>query len=173
MIFMRINKKDLSRIFRALDSVIYRARWWAKTNGGELCRRGALGYSQLLVGNIMAGKFGAGYPAYNDKYKVWKKKFYGNRGWWRLKDDLVTNISYFKEGSRWMGGIRSGIWDSGGKSWLGKRYNNMGKITQITKYARINEAKRPIFKPTAIEYAAGEWPRLGKMALIDVANSWR
>lgn len=171
MIMMKLDQKEYQRIMKALKSVRYRINWWIKVDGGELNRRCSIGYMQLLVRNIMG--LTRPNPPYVPRYRTWKFE-YGKMGYpapWRLFGDLVRNISNFREGIGWVGGIPAGVMDSGGKSWAGK--GDKGKPKRIAMYAAVNERRRPIFRPTMEEYADAEWPKQGTLALRNIGRGWR
>ncbi|GAF75517.1 unnamed protein product [marine sediment metagenome] len=171
MIRIKLNQPEYKRVMKALKSVRHRINWWIKADGGELNRRCAIGYAQVLVRNIMS----TGYPIppYSERYAKWKKK-YGKKGYpatWQLFGDLVKNIANFKSGIGWMGGIQAGIFDSGGKSWLGK--GDKGRPKRIAMYAAVNERKRPIFRPTMEEYADTDWLKQAGLAMKNIERSWK
>ena len=183
MIAIKLDQKDYQRVMKALRKVRQKANFQFVTRGGEMNRKCAIGYAQMLVRNIMSLKRPS--PLYVPRYHAWKKK-YGRMGYpapWRLFGDLVANISNFRDGPGWMGGIQAGIFDTGNKSWLGK--GDTGESKEIAMYARVGEfggklprgggdhPARPVFRPTMEEYAQAEWPKQGGIALKEVGRSWR
>jgi len=182
MISVKLNQTEYKRILQALKEVRYKSKRWFEVRGGELNRRCAIGYAQLLVRNIMTQKHMGGYAPYHPRYRQFKQDYFAG-GWWRLKGDLVKNIVNFREGVGWMGGVPAGVFDTGGKSWFGM--GRKGKRKQIAMYARVGEfggklprgggdhPARPIFQPTTEEYADGEWLKQGGLAMKDIEGSWR
>jgi len=182
MIKIKLNETEYKRILRALKKLQNRAKWWFEVDGGEMNRRCAIGYAQLLIKNIMTEKYAAGYAPYHPRYRQFKQDYF-SQGWWRLKGDLVKNVVNFKEGIGWMGGVPAGVFDTGGKSWFGM--GKRGKPKSIAMYARVGEfggklprgggdhPARPVFRPTMEEFERTSWPKQIEYATDDIKRAWR
>jgi hypothetical protein len=163
---------DMRHWLGAQDALLSRAEHYIKD---EMQRQCARDFSQLVIGNIMEGKYGAASPAmppYHPRYALWKHARYPEHTW-ILKGDLLKNIHYFKVAGGWAGGIRAGLMDSGGKSWLG--WGN-GPSKEIAWYGRILEygkKKRPVFTPTTDEFAQERWIQIGERNLRQITEAWR
>jgi len=167
MITIKFIEADLQRYLKALEKVEQSVKLFGQD---EMQRRCAVDYYQLLVKNIMSKMVPK--PSYSPRYARWKKK-YGRMGFpspWRLKGDLVASLSAFPVGKGWMGGVPIGAMDSGGKSWLGK--GDIGDSKPIAMYGSIEEDRRPVFGPTAKEYAGAGWQKRGQEALNQFRKEW-
>jgi hypothetical protein len=182
------------RIMRAIDDVHDKIKWYITKGGGELNRRCAVRYTQLLVRNIMTDKYAGRYAAYHPKYAYWKRTWFAGGGHWRLKGDLVRAIHHFKYKHGWVGGLRGDEMDSGGKSWpLGFGWTTMaqrahgwkgkGKKKKIAMYATVGEfggdygeggkhPSRPVFGPTMNEFKVGEWVKQINIMFRDIEKEW-
>ena len=165
--------RDLDHWIKAQDVLIARAHYYVRN---DMQRKCAVDYSTRVIGNIAQEKYGAAYPPsppYHPRYAVWKAARYPMKTW-QLKGDLLRNVTYFRAGEGWAGGVMSGVMDSGGKSWLGW---GRGPRKEIAMYARIGELgpkARPVFAPTADEYADDPegWVKRGAEALQKVKVAW-
>ena len=178
--------RDLKRWWRILSNIEPRAGAFIKN---EMQRECANDYVNLLHENITSQKYAAIWASkpYHVDYRDWKNAYFGQRGFWRLKDDVLNNLTYWKAGDGWMGGIPGGIMDTGGKSWFypadsPKQY----PPREIAMYARMNEfgwqaqrkskaeTERPLFRPTKKEYGSSS-QRLarGRTALRRTVAQWR
>jgi hypothetical protein len=181
MITIKFKEHDLARYLAALEKI--RA---SVTHFGmdEMQRRCAIDYYQLVMQNIM--KRTSPRPAYSVRYRNWKYE-YGWMGYpspWRLKGDLVNSLTAFRSaGSQkgWIGGVPIGAMDSGGKSWLGKGSQGArGGSRPIALYGKAGEygrqggkqPARPVFGPSADEYAGEGWIRRGAEALNELKAQW-
>lgn len=170
MIQIKLNQKEYKRILKGLRKIRQKVNFHFVLRGGEMNRKCAIGYTQLLVKNIMTEKYASGYASYHPRYRVWKRQYAPGKGFWRLKDDLVRNLGPFRQGNGWMGGVPAGALDTGGKSWFGK--GDIGKRKPMAMYATINERKRPIFEPTMDEFALSAWPEQAGLAMKDIERAW-
>ena len=150
----------------------------------EMQRRCAVDYYQLVIKNIM-GKTRP-IPGYVPRYRAWKYE-YGWEGYpspWRLRGDLVKSLTAFRNtGGGWYGGVPRGA-SAGGKSWFGKGSKGAsGKMKSIGKYGWVMEyggswpragahPPRPVFGPSAKEYAAQGWRKRGAEALSRIRKAW-
>ena len=178
MITIKFIEADVKRYLKALVKLNAAAMGFGQQ---EMQRRCAVDYYQLLVKNIMSKMVPK--PSYSPRYARWKKK-YGRMGFpspWRLKGDIVASLSAFPAGKGWMGGIPIGAMDSGGKSWLGK--GDKGRSKPIAMYGSVMEhggsygkggthPPRPVFGPTAKEYARAGWQKRGQEALNKQKAAW-
>jgi len=172
MITVTFDQKDLSRWLSALMKVEASARTFGLD---EMQRRCAIDYYQLVVKNIFKRHFPR--PAYSKRYRSWKYE-YGWMGYpspWRLRGDLVNSLRAFKNPrGGWIGGVPFGATDSGGKSWFGKgRKGPVAGSKKIAMYGSVEEARRPIFKPSAEEYAGAGWKKRGLEAVAEMRKAWR
>jgi hypothetical protein len=181
MITIKFKESDMARYLAALEKV--RA---SVTHFGvdEMQRRCAIDYYQLVVKNIMAKPRPS--PAYVPRYRTWKYEYswQGYPSAWRLGGDLVKSLTAFKSPSGgWYGGVPWGAM-SGGKSWFGKgskgakgRMQSIGKYGWVMEYGGSwptagNHPPRPVFEPTAREYASTGWAKRGDEALNDIKKGW-
>ena len=182
MFKVQINQADLRRALSACDKLEAAALQQMDT----LPRRQAKAYQMLVTANIVTQKFAAMYPRYTERYAHWKTVIM-LRGshFWNLFGDLLRALSTFavtvrkKTARAWMGGIHQSAMDSGGKSWFGTPKARRGEPKSIAMYGRTMEfglaghPKRPVFTPTAEEYAASGWIASGRAALIVIGRAWR
>jgi len=157
MIQVRFVSYQYNRWKRAVDKL--RAR--AMSEKDNLPRRMSIEYIDDIRKNIHSGRFNGTYRSYNPRYADWKYGVYKSIGsFWVLSGDLVASLKSQKKQKGWFGGIPAGVYDSGGKSWLGK--GNRGRKMPIAQYAnwmeygRAGQPSRPLFRPTLIEYSAGK-----------------
>lgn len=180
---IRFLETDLRRWFGAVNRLEKQTiKEW-----DENPKKNAIGYSNLVVKNIMQQK-GMGAWSYSERYAKWKEKYGRDTGFWRLFGDLVKSITHFRVtesrmGVRaWMGGIPSNIVDSGGKSWFGK--GDRGAVKRIAMYGHVMEyggywpkagrhPPRPIFGPTAQEYQNVFWWKEFERSRIRIRDKWR
>jgi hypothetical protein len=169
---IRFKVPDLNRWLNAQKKIEQTAKGYIEN---EMQRKCAVIYANMVVSNILGGKHGAQTPPsprYHEKYAAWKGQYFPEKGTWQLKGDLVQNVRSFKVSGGWMGGVPNGVMDSGGKSWFGQ--GDAGPSKSIAWYGKINESKRPIFGPTAREFATSDaWKIEGGIALQKVKKSWR
>ena len=82
---------------------------------------------------------------------------------WRLTGDLVQALGIFRHGEGWASGLQAKAFSSGrlkGKS-------------DISAYARTEERRRPVFKPTALEYGNGQRLKRTSELLNSIAKRWK
>ena len=172
MITIKFVEADLRRYLRALEKLKQSAKLFGQD---EMQRRCAVDYYQLVVQNIMTKM--SPKPSYSPRYARWKMK-YGWMGFpspWRLRGDLVASLSAFRapDGNSWIGGVPIGAMDSGGKSWFGKGSKGpQGGSKLIAMYGSVEESRRPVFGPTAKEYAKTGWSKRGREALTELRKAW-
>jgi len=183
LLSIKFKENDLKRYMRALENLQMTALGFCQD---EMQRRCAVDYFQLVVKNLMAGNRPG--PAYTPRYRTWKYE-YGWEGYpspRRLRGDLVRSLTAFRKssGHGWAGGVPPGAMDAGGKSWFGKGADGpKGKSKSIGMYGWVMEhggswpqagthPKRPIFEPTAKEYASEGWGKRGKEALDELKKGW-
>ena len=183
-LYLVFNPTDMKRWYGALG----RLENQAIAELDENPKRNAIGYSNLVVKNIMQQKNMGAYARYNPRYAKWKEQWGRAGGFWQLFGDLVKSITHFRvTDSRmgykaWMGGIPPNMVDSGGKSWFGKGAH--GGPKKIAMYAYVMEyggdygrggkhPARPVFGPTATEYQNVFWWREFENSRIRIKNKWR
>lgn len=184
MITIKFKEQDMARYLAALEKV--RA---AVTHFGmdEMQRRCAIDYYQLVIKNILSKT--RPQPAYVPRYRTWKYEYgWGYPSPWRLRGDLVASLTAFKNagGNGWYGGVPHGAMDSGGKSWFGKGSKgakgfsrSIGKYGWVMEYGGDysasgggNHPPRPVFGPSAEEYAVAGWDKRGIEALNELKKGW-
>lgn len=171
MIEFELDKKDIARMLRALDRLDSKMRRLESQHPYSSAER----FKDLLKKNMLSQKFAATYAAYSRKYSEWKteKMLLGSR-FWSLFGDLFRAITVFKAGRKaWMAGVPGNVHDQGGKSWFSTRSNRVGKSKPIAMYGRVEEGRRPVFKPTADEFAKEGWPEQGEKVLNELGKQWR
>jgi len=179
------NEADLRRWYAAT----HKLEKEANKEWDENPKRNAIGYSNLLITNIMMQKGMGHYPSYHPYYAYWKAQYgLGGGGFWRLMGDLVKSITHFrvtetrkKQWKSYMGGVPSSAVDSGGKSWFGR--GDKGPPKRIAMYGYVMEyggtwAKagvhppRPLFGPTAEEYQKVQWWKELEVTRSKLVNTW-
>lgn len=154
----------------------YRARGkvqtMAKKQPLKLVQACAQDYTELVRKNLMSEKFRWLYPQYHKDYATWKLKKVGHLKTWRLFDDLLNNLKAFKITSgtvarhAWMGGIPDHVTNRDG--------TNIAMYGKTVEYGPKTKKykKRPLFIPTAHEYARAEWGKRGQEALNRIKSKW-
>ena len=163
MLKITINKGELRKIQTALKNIKQEANRQLVSGGGAFNRLCAIDYNQLLIKNIFSRTTPT--PSYSEKYNKWKKKhsLMGYPAPWRLTGDLVHALGIFRHGEGWASGLQAKTFSSGrlkGKS-------------DISAYAQEEEKRRPIFNPTADEYADGLRLKRVNDLLNNVAARWK
>lgn len=182
---MEVNTIQLQHLFRALDDVVTRTRYHFIENGGAFNRRCAAQYTTKVVEGITSQRYAAGYREYKVRYARWKERMgLGNEGYWKLKGDLLRNLSHYQAESGWFGGITKGAMDSGGKSWFTKPGGRVwGKSKPISMYAYVLEwggdygaggfhFERPLFVPVMEDFAETTWIEEANIALESIGRQW-
>lgn len=181
IIYTTFRTSQFRRWMKAIDDVLEAARFqqW------DMPWRMATDYKELLFKNIVDGKFAHTYAPYSDIYLNWKTQKLGgafrlqgtgHKMFWRLYGDLLRSLSVFRTQGGAMGGVPAGVKDSGYKSIFSKKRRSK----PIAMYARVMEfglaahrgKARPVFGPTAREYARNGWQDRGKDALRGIAKKW-
>jgi hypothetical protein len=175
------DPKQYDRWMRAVSNI----REAAKFQKWDMPYRMATDYKNLLFKNIVTGKFAITYAPYSDIYLQWKTyklggayrmQGSGHMMFWRLYGDLLKSLSVFRTRSGVMGGVPAGVKDSGYKSIFSKKRRSK----PIAMYARVMEfglashrgKARPVFGPTASEYARTGWHDRGREALTRIRKKW-
>jgi len=171
MISVEVNKTDQARLFKALERLLN----VVKVQGTDTMQwKCATEFYQLVMKNI--SKRSRPSPAYSKRYRNWKYE-YGWMGYpspWRLRGDLVKSLGAYRLGDGYLGGVQPGARDSGGKSWFGKgKLGPKGPAKSIEMYGRVEEHRRPLFKPTQDEYAKDGWLKRGDEMLKRMGAEWR
>lgn len=160
-IMIKYNRSDLTSIFRASNRVLLRCGLQAE----KIPNESAAEYVAAIRVAITLKKYRI---EYNKRYRDWKAKNIGHLKSYILSGDLLNNLSRTKLGNGiYLGGVKAGIFDRGGKSWFtdidkGKRY---GEPKEIAMYGRAVEAIHPLFVPELAKYRR-RW-------LIKIKNSER
>lgn len=176
MITVRFVSYQYNRWIRAIDKL----RVAALSERDNLPRLMSIDYIDAIRKNIYTGKFNGTYRPYNPRYSDWKYGTYSKvaiGSFWILSGDLVASLKSQKMGRAWFGGIPAGVYDTGGKSWLGR--GDRGERKLIAQYAnwmeygRRGQPSRPLFRPTLGEYVSGKaLTRLGE-ARSKLLGGWR
>jgi len=164
MLKITLNYRELRRIQTALQNIKQEAKRQLVSGGGSFNRLCAIDYNQLLLKNIFSRTSPS--PAYTEKYAKWKKKksLMGYPSPWRLSGDLVHALGIFRSDIGWASGLPAKIFSSGRLK--GQR--------EIATYAKTEEKRRPIFKPTATEYEVSSTRQNRVNELLQkVSAQWR
>jgi len=171
MIKIEINQADKQRIFSALDRIKSVADVQVKDTMQMKC---AVDYYQLVMKNIQSRNRPG--LAYSKRYRNWKYEYSwsGYPAPWRLRGDLVKSLGAYRFGDGYIGGVQPGAMDTGGKSWFGKgKEGPKGPSKSIEMYGRVEEHRRPVFKPAKEEYAKDGWIKRGNELLKRIGAEWR
>jgi hypothetical protein len=153
--------------------------------GGDLNRRSAIKFSQFVKGAIIEGKYT--YAPYSkegkeSRYEKWKRENYPTGKHKALSGDMLRAITFFQSSGGWVGGIKAGVMDSGGKSWFGTRANPKGTRKEIAKYARVGEfggsfgeggthPERPLFQNATKDFRR-VWLREADKTMEKMKDAW-
>lgn len=95
-----------------------------------------------------------------------------------MRGELMRSLTTIRLSAKgWLGGIPSGVMDSGNVSWLGG--GDKGRPVPIALYAqwmefgRRGQPARPLFAPTLNEYAKGGAIKRGSESLGKIRSGWR
>lgn len=183
-IYAYLNPADVARWYRALANVERQVRKELDDNP----KRCSVEYVTLVIQNIITQRFAGGYAPYTEAYEEWKSKFGKKSGFWQLFGDLVRRLTHFRVTDRrkgvkaWMGGIPANIIDAGGKSMWGE--GDYGPPKPIAMYGFVMEwggeygrggthPGRPVFMPTAKQYARRHWGKQGGTSLRNIGSRWK
>ena len=116
---IKLNKSNLGKIFRGADKLVA----IANTQKEAMPKTGAEKYSMAVLNAINSVRWK--YTNWNARYKDWKIENYKVHVPWKLAGDLVRALKSYKLGTTggkvtYLGGVKRGIYDSGGKSWYNK-----------------------------------------------------
>lgn len=177
----KVIESSKSRYLSACDRLIGQLR----SAEHRINKDSAESLQQQLIGNITSQHFA--YAPYSDRYAEWKREYGRGKGstdFWVLFGDLLKAIKVspvsWRGKAQYFVGIRPGIFDSGGKSWLGQ--GDRGPAKEILEYALLMEKggqngrqpARPLFEPTQDEFAVSERRgRILNQSLMRVAQSWK
>jgi hypothetical protein len=165
---VRWKKGHMIRHYRARRKVTTRV----KREPPKMVRICAIDYQILVRKNLTSEKFKWLYPQYDKNYATYKLRAVGHLKTWRLFDDLLNNLTAFKITSgtvkrhAWMGGIPDHVMNRDGK--------NIAMYGKTVEYGPKTKKykKRPLFIPTAHEYARAKWGERGQEALNRVKSKW-
>ena len=179
--------RSFRRYMIILNNLPTRYRMYGKD---DLQREFANDYANLVRQRISQGRV-LGATPYHWRYADWKQQHFGHLLKLRLKDDLLTNITYFRVGQGdyggWMGGVPNGVRETTGSSWLyapdrQRTWGYRGAYRlprEISAYAKLHEfgrggmPKRQVFTPAMESYARGARRRtLGRQYLRRAAAIW-
>ena len=168
---IRFSVKDYQRWTSALLRVKRRLIAQSRT----LPKDCATEYYQLVHKNIMSQRYAGSYPKYTKEYAKWKAKVATTMDFWRLYDALIRNLQAFKVKSdspgetAYMGGIPPHV------TYGGKPIAMYGSAVEMGKFSKSPKTlkPRPVFWPTALEYAAKKWKERNYQSLNKIKESWR
>jgi len=144
----------------------------ANQEKNDLPYRCAVSFKDLVFNKIMSGQLS--HPAYSRRYAEFKED-YGNKGPWRLHDNLVESLEAFKTEDGWMGGIPDGPPVTRISMFGGKKPHSI----TIAKYARTLEygsgvqKSRPVFVPTTDEFENSGFPEEVNKSASMLRDAWR
>jgi len=171
---IKLDKRNLNKIFRGADKLVA----IANTQKVELPKTGSEKYSMAVLNAINSVRWSYG-GKYNKRYMDWKLSNYKVHVPWKLAGDLIRALKSYKLGTQagkvtYLGGVRRGIMDSGGKSWFNKPGNaeRYGKRKEIAWYGKIVERTKPMFKPIFKEFKP-KWATMGKKVRNEQRRAWR
>lgn len=182
MIYIIPNIADISRIVFAIAKV----ESMTMLQSTDLPFYCAVDFRNLLMLNIIKGKYSSGYASYNYRYYVWKAMQPGvNMQFWRLYNTLLKNISMWRFRFGWMVGIPKGI-PSPNTSWFNVLGNkradgrfprrggnpNVGTYANWMEFGRRGQPARPLFQPTKDEYVKDGLIKQGMKSLRKIGYSW-
>jgi len=151
---IKLDKRNLNKILRAADKV----KTTATKESQNLPRTGAEQYVNRVLKAINKVRWTYG-GKYNKRYMDWKLRNYKVHVPWKLEGDLVKAVKAYKmpasKGTTsYIGGVKAGITDSGGKSWFGEPGGKgaKGPPKEIAMYGRAMEKRKPLFVPIFNEY---------------------
>ena len=166
------NKADLQKIYKNIEKVKRVITGLSRTLPRDASRQ----YSELVKNAIINGR---SYAKYSPSYKAWKdSKGFGGK-FWKLKGDLERATGSYKiretaTTCEYLGGVKAGIKDSGGKNW-----NQKGPSKDIAWYGRMMEfgrrgqKARPLFGPMARKYYRTSYGRLVTKQFGKVKSLWK
>ena len=166
---IKISKTD----FRRVRSAMTRQITFAQREKNDLPYRCAVSFKDLVFSKILAGDFN--HPAYNPDYAKFKKR-YGDKGPWRLHDNLLQSLTAFKTADGWMGGIPDGapvIRISGKPGGRNNRSIKIAHYAKLLEYGLDIQKKRPVFVPTTDEFENSGFPEEVNKSAAMLRNAWR
>ena len=167
------SRAELQKIYKN----IYKIKRVVKGLINTLPKDASRQYSELVKNAIINGK--GSHAKYRPSYKAWKdSKGFGSK-FWKLKGDLERATGSYKlketkDTCEYLGGVKAGIKDSGGKNW-----NQKGPSKDIAWYGRMMEfgrrgqKARPLFGPMARKYYRTSYGRLVTKQFGKVKSLWR
>jgi hypothetical protein len=139
-------------------------------------------FKELLIQNIMMDKFAGGYRPLSPKYKEWKQKHGGLPGFWKLWGELYNAISLRDTPKGTSVGIERDVLPARTSSLIGQDtftpiwkyayYNEYGYGTMRVGFLTRDQAKRPVFHPTQVEYKAIFWEKRANKSLNKFRGVW-
>ena len=140
----------------------------------ELPKKCATDYYQLVYRNIMSQRYAGSYAPYHPSYAKWKQRVAVTMDFWRLFDELLKNLRAFRvEGNNpgevaYMGGVDDTA------TFEGKRIAMYGTAVEEGKFGPGKAKKpRPVFWPSALEYAHKPWKDRNYQSLNKIKEAWR
>lgn len=168
------NKAELLKIYKNIDKVKRVIKGLVRTIPQQASRE----YSELVKNAIINGRGIKAYTKYSPHYKAWKdSEGFGNK-FWKLQGDLERatgshRIKETKNTCEYLGGVKAGARDSGGKNWELK-----GPSKEIVTYGkwmefgRRGQPARPLFGPMARKYYRTGYSYLVKMHFGKIHSLW-
>ena len=161
---IKLDKRNLNKIFGSLDKL----RNIAITEREQMPKKGSEDYARAVLSAINSVRWSYR-SKYNKRYKDWKNEYTGGLHVpWKLAGDLIKVLRSYREGNvagriTYIGGVKPGIYDRGGKSWHGKK--------GIAMYGRAVEKTKPMFVPIFNEYQK-RWDALGRKVQRKQLRAW-
>ena len=139
-----------------------------------LPKKCATDYYQLVLKNIMSQRYAGAYPAYHPSYAKWKEQAVSKMDYWRLFDNVIRNLRAFRVDGNEAGQVAymGGIDDSASAN--GKSIALYGHAVEDGNFGAGKAKKpRPVFWPTALEYAIKPWRDRNYQSLNRIKGNWR
>lgn len=164
---------DLKRWQRAVQNLLKEAQLSDK----KLPYEGAVAYRNLVLQNLSHQRYG--WTRLSQSYAEWKAKHGYPAKFWMMRGELIAAIRVFrargyKGKMGWAGGVDPNVY-APKIGWSNKPRGNI----KVIKYAIYDEEgtptqpPRPLFMPTANDYADRLWPVLGAKHHNRLRGVWR
>ena len=168
MIALTWEENDFNRYIAALDNVANAIR----DEKRNLPYRCAVDFSNLLLQQISSQAYQL--ASNRKRYREWKLGRVSHLDHWILDGDLVSSITAFRHGTGWMGGIPSGVYDKGGKSWYGGGPpKEISRYARWLEYGRTGQPERPVVQPTTVLYRNHGYLKQLRLTKRNVESKWK
>jgi len=164
---------DLKRWLRAVENLAKQAQLAEK----KLPFEGAVAYRNLVLQNLSHQRYG--WHRLSASYAEWKANHGYPTKFWQMTGELIRAIRVFRaKGYRnkdgWAGGVDPNMY-APKIGWSNKPRGNI-RIIQYALYTEEGtktQPPRPLFMPTAYDYAERLWPVLGAKYHNRFRSVWR